>query len=487
MWNYIYTKMLAHRNSKIMNADILLTYGEAVDRINLVIGKIRLEKYRYTKVVILTENPIYAFIGIMVAWGIHAVAIPLSFNYGNLNCKKALTLAEPDLIITDCPNNLLISEWCTNVYNIESESYFKKVPNVLTKEKIDSDIVLIMCTSGTTGMPKGVMLKKKGVITNVEDIEEYFGLNQKDSILITRPLYHCAVLTGELLVSLCVGANIIFYSNGYNPMEIGSVINDEKITVMGGTPNLIYHIGKVLNKRSSNCIKKLAISGECMSIEIAASIRKCFPLVDIFHVYGLTEASPRVCYLPASLFDKYPESTGIPLKHVECKIMSERGEVSKGDENGILYVRGQSIMAGYYKNEQLTNKVLRDGWLITHDIACFNSEGFICIKGRADDMIIKGGMNIYPKEIENIVCKLDFVDEVIAEGFKSDLGDKIVLFIVLNEPKSKKEVMMELVNYLPKYQIPDNIILLKQLPKNGSQKIDRKELKRIYGRFVSGE
>jgi len=194
-------------------------------------------------------------------------------------------------------------------------------------------------------------------------------------------------------------------------------------------------------------------------------VRETFPSAVIYHVYGLTEASPRVCYMPPEFYDNSLMCVGVPLKSVEIEIRNTNGECVGTSERGILWVKGPSVMLGYYNDEKSTNEVLKDGWLCTGDIAEKTSKGWIKIHGRSDDMIIRAGMNIYPLEIENELKKDNRVKQTHVYGF----NNKVVLEIA-GDFSDVSEVKSLCIDILPAYQIPSSIVLLDELPQNASGK-----------------
>jgi acyl-CoA synthetase (AMP-forming)/AMP-acid ligase II len=216
----------------------------------------------------------------------------------------------------------------------------------------------------------------------------------------------------------------------------------------------------------------ISISGECMSAEQGKIIRAAFPFARIYHVYGLTEACPRVSYLDPSLFDYYPDFVGRPLKSVSIMITDKEGNILPVGEEGLLWVKGNNVMLGYYNNHAKTKEIIKDDWLFTGDIAYMNSVGLLKIKGRADDMIIKAGMNIYPAEIEFEIKKDPRVREVVV--FKNDTEMGIQIGMKISGGFSSVDEVRELCKKcLSDYQIPNLIELVDEIPKNGSGKVSR--------------
>ena len=311
-------------------------------------------------------------------------------------------------------------------------------------------------------------------MTNVSDVADYFQMDKTDTILIARPLYHCAALTGEFLTAIVRGANIRFYSEQFNPTKMLELIKEHRITAFCGTPTLLSIMARFNRGIATQTLKYICISGECMSNEVGRKIAAVFPNCNIYHIYGLTEACPRVSYLPPEYFIEFSDCVGIPLRSVDIKILDPSGKPCNVNEEGILYVKGNNIMLGYYRDPERTSAVLRDGWLCTGDIAVINDAGFLKIKGRNDDLIIKSGMNIYPAEIEGALKQDARVKEVLVYGYQDGVGTQIGMKLV-GEFASVKEIKQLCMKLLPSFKVPTRIELVNELPKNGSGKIIRRD------------
>ena len=383
-------------------------------------------------------------------------ALPLSQRYGELHCNKILDAISPDAVITDQYGEL-------EILHINGSEYVEPREHP----------ALIMCTSGTTGVPKGAMLSEVNIMTNVTDIALYFNINMSDTILISRPLYHCAVLTGEFLTALVKGAKIRFYSDAFNPAVVLKLLKEYRITAFCGTPTLLRMMARMKKDPESDFLRHICISGECMSREIGKQIADAFPNAEIYHIYGLTEACPRVSYLPPSMFDKYADCVGIPLRSVFLKIISPEGQPVDLNEVGMLWVKGDNVMLGYYNDPEKTAEVLVDGWLCTGDMALFNNAGLLKIKGRSDDLIIKAGMNIYPQEIEGALRLDPRVHEVLVHGKNHEKHGVQIVLTIAGDFSDVAEVKELCRSHLPTYQMPTYISLVEEIPKNGSGKIVR--------------
>jgi acyl-CoA synthetase (AMP-forming)/AMP-acid ligase II len=429
--------MLEHPDQLVSDGIKTLTYSEILEHAEALGNQLTEEKYG-----LLCDSDFDTVISLLACFYARKTAVPLSKKYGDNHISRIIEKVQIAHLITS--------------------SGLVRISDTMPEPEDLTDVALIMCTSGTTGMPKGAMITEKNLVTNLNDIEKYFQIDNTDHILIARPLYHCAVLTGELLISLIKGLQISFFSEGFIPQRIVSVVKDKKATVLCGTPTLFYHLA-ALNSKSKNPLdlRVIVVSGECMTQKAAESIRRAFSNSNIYNVYGLTEASPRACYLPPEEFDLTPLSVGVPLASLKARI--------KDNE---LLLKGGSIMKGYYNDPDATARVMRDGWLYTGDIADCDEHGRVYIKCRRDNMIIRSGMNIYPQEIENALKQDERIRDVLAFGVKNDtVSEKIYIKVVTG--LSTSEVFEVCKDRLPTYELPDVIDIVEEIQKNASGKVIR--------------
>ncbi len=452
LWNYIKTEMLKHPYQTISDENKKITYCDMINIVEKNACNVKGEKC----CAILCSSELMAALALLTCFAAGVTAVPLSLRYGEKHCKKIIDTISPTAIITDEKGFLFISKCDNSEY---------KTPQIRP--------ALIMCTSGTTGIPKGVMLTEDNILTNLKDICDYFDISSEDKILIARPLYHCAVLTGEFLTSLVKGLDIVFYSEQFNPQTIINIIDENGISVFCATPTLMQLISRFKRTSKGDCLRVLCISGECMNKSIARRILKSFPKADIYHVYGLTEACPRVSYLPPELFLEHSDFVGVPLKSVSLRIIKKDGTIAKSNEEGVLWIKGNNVMLGYYNCPEQTAKMFEGEWLCTGDMAIIDSNGLLKIKGRNDDLIIRAGMNIYPQEIEGNLRTDLRVRDVLAYKVDNEYGTQIGLKIS-GDFTNSDEVKKMCQTLLPSFQVPSIIELLDELPKNGSGKIIRR-------------
>jgi len=453
LWTFLKEQMMRNPGQKVCEGNAEMSYEKLVIFAEQFAEKIR----GATCCGLLCQSEMAQAMALLGCFAAEVTALPLSYRYGTKHCKKIAEAIRPDLMVTD-------ENGTFRFYDLADAEYVppREAP------------ALIMCTSGTTGSPKGIMLTDRNIVTNIRDICRYLDVDTFDTILIARPLYHCAVLTGEFLTGLVKGAEIRFYSGTFDPVGMLKMIREHRITTFCGTPTLLGMMARMKTEEDLP-LRRICISGECMGREVGLRIAEAFPKAEIYHVYGLTEACPRVSYLPPELFCDFPDCVGLPLKSVVLEIRKEDGTAAGINEIGTLWVRGENIMAGYYNDPERTQKVLQDGWLCTGDLALANDAGLLKILGRVDDLIIKAGMNIYPQEIENAVRQDPRVREVCVRGETDErLGTRIIMDIA-GDFADTAEVKQLCKQCLSPYQIPTKINLLKELPKNGSGKIKRRK------------
>lgn len=445
LYQFIRGRMDVHKYQTLHEENRSLMYYEVL-HLAESFGQ-RLRQMKIKKVGILCRSELNAGIGFLSCFSAGVTAVPLSHRYGRIHGDSIIEHMAVSHLVTDETGGLEI----------------RQIAEAVPETEDLSDVAVILCTSGTTGVPKGAMITYANLITNLTDIECYFAVSDHDAILIARPIYHCAVLTGEFLISLCLGLRVVFYNREFNPVWITQAISAHQATVFCGTPTLMYHLCRTVRReRNTLALKVSAVSGECMSKPVAKSIRNTFPNLSIYSVYGLTEASPRVSALPPDEFDAYPLSVGYPLYSLQASI-----------SNGELLIRGKSVMKGYYRNPSMTADTLRDDWLHTGDAAKIDPDGRITILGRVDHLIIRAGMNIYPQEIENALKADPRITEILVFGeCKAGVTQRLCVHAVAND-LSKSELLSICRERLPVYAVPDTAEIVDAIPRNASGKIIR--------------
>ncbi len=349
----------------------------------------------------------------------------------------------------------------------------------------DDDVAVLLYTSGTTGFPKGAMLTHRNLISNAEAIMKVVQLSFRDRILLFLPLFHSFSFTVCVILPIYAGAGIVLLTSVKPFSKVINTIFRDRITFFVAVPT-VYNI--LSRKRMPFFVRYLVrffikiracVSGAAALPEStlrAFEERFNLPLIE---GYGLTEASPVVAVNPLSGVRK-PASVGPPLPGIEVSVVGEDGRAMPVNGIGELLVKGPNVMKGYFNNEEETGKVLKNGWLFTGDMAKTDKDGYIYIVDRKKDLIIVDGMNIYPREVEDVVMAYPLVEECAMVGVPDGRGSELsVLYLkaVKDASVEEKEIRNYLKKNIARFKIPRRIIFIDEFPKTATGKIKKIELK----------
>ncbi|PLS02984.1 long-chain fatty acid--CoA ligase [Neobacillus cucumis] len=350
----------------------------------------------------------------------------------------------------------------------------------------EEDVAIILYTSGTTGKPKGAMLSHKNLYSNARDVGGYLRINPDDKVVTVLPMFHVFCLTVALNAPLLSGASIVILPK-FSPKEVFSLIKDFTATIFAGVPtmyNFLYQYPEG-NPADFNSLRLCISGGASLPVALLKNFEKKFN-VFISEGYGLSEASPVTCFNPLDRPRK-PGSIGTSILRVENKIVDELGQDVPPGHVGELIVRGPNVMKGYYKMPEETAAAIRNGWLHTGDMARMDEEGYFYIVDRKKDLIIVGGYNVYPREVEEVIYNHSDVVEVAVLGVPDpNQGEAVNAYVVSKNPALTKEQVLEYCReHLAKYKVPTTIEFLDELPKNTTGKILRRALKHQLSQKVN--
>ncbi|MEH7414328.1 fatty acid--CoA ligase family protein [Neobacillus drentensis] len=342
----------------------------------------------------------------------------------------------------------------------------------------EDEVAIILYTSGTTGKPKGAMLTHKNLYSNAKDVGDYLKMNQDDRVVTVLPMFHVFCLTVALNAPLLSGATLLIAPK-FSPNEIFSLIKDHKATVFAGVPtmyNFLYQYPDG-NPDDLGSLRLCISGGASLPVALLKNFEKKFNVL-ISEGYGLSEASPVTCFNPLDRPRK-PGSIGTSILRVENKIVDELGQDVPIGSVGELIVHGPNVMKGYYKMPEETQAAIRNGWLHTGDMARMDEEGYFYIVDRKKDMIIVGGYNVYPREVEEVIYNHPEVVEAAVVGIPDpNQGEAVTAYVVSKNPGLTKEQVQEYCReHLAKYKVPTTIEFIEELPKNTTGKILRRALK----------
>ncbi len=374
------------------------------------------------------------------------------------------------------------------VYSLPGAYSFAETLSIGAKKKYQKvdiksdDVAFLQYTGGTTGVSKGAILTNKNIIANMLQAKEWMSplLRDGEEVIITAlPLYHIFSLTVNCLIMMSKGGENILITN---PKDIPGFIKElkkHKFTVMTGV-NTLFNALMNNPKFSEIDFKsvKLSVAGAMALQKSVAEKWKQKTGTVVIEGYGLTEASPIVCCNPVGGGDQVG-TIGMPVPSTEVKLLNDDGKEVKEGEPGELCVKGPQVMQGYWNRPDETDKVIKNGWLHTGDIAVSDPSGFFKIVDRKKDMILVSGFNVYPNEIEDVVASHPGVLEVAAVGIPDEhSGEAVKLFIVKKDPNLKEQDVLDFCkDKLTNYKRPKSIEWRKELPKTNVGKILRRELR----------
>jgi long-chain acyl-CoA synthetase len=374
------------------------------------------------------------------------VCIPLDPNIEKGNFEYISGLTKPVMIFMTRDIEPKISAGpvkCIFPNTIYSDE-FRKAPLLGTEDFNDGTCAEIIFTSGSTGIPKGVMISHKNLIANTESIITYLKINQDDRMLVVLPFYYCYGLS-LLHTHLRIGGSIVL-NNSF--IFLGSIINnllEYKCTGFAGVPShfqILLRKSDLFKSTKFPDLRYVTQAGGKLAPIFIDEFRSSHPEVTFIVMYGQTEATARLSYLPPELYEAKKGSMGKGIPGVELRVVNEKGEKIKPGEIGEVIAHGANIMLGYFADEEGTKNALRDGWLYTGDLGTVDQDGYIFLTARKKEIIKVGGKRVSPKEIEAVILELPEVVDCTIEGIEDELlGEALKATIVIRPEKGKEEIL----------------------------------------------
>ena len=347
--------------------------------------------------------------------------------------------------------------------------------------EIDSDDPWIICyTGGSTGLPKGAILTHGNITWNAVNTVISWGLDSNDIVILNAPLFHTGGLNVFMMPLVYVGGSSIL-CHSFDPDQVFDLIATSEATLLFGVPTIFVMLQQHPRWQRANFSRfKIVISGGA-PCPLPVCQKFWNKGIDFKLGYGLTEAGPNNFWLPSRDVRRKPGSVGFPLFHVEVKLQDANGQaIVRPDIPGELLLRGPHRIPGYWNNPQASSETIdSDGWLHTGDLAQFDSEGYYYIVGRHKEMIISGGENIYPAEVESIIHEHPAVAEVAVIGIPDPRwGEAVraVLVLKANCHLTAEQLQEYCLQRLARYKIPKSVLLVNELPKTSTGKIDKRRL-----------
>ncbi len=353
-----------------------------------------------------------------------------------------------------------------------------------TAQTSAEDSAVIIYTSGTTGQPKGAELTHSNLMLNAIVSSNIINTMSIDTQLIVLPLFHIFAMTCLMNAGIYKGTTSVLLPR-FDAATVLGLMRDHKVTIFAGVPTMYWGLVAYENKTFdleaiSKNLKSCVSGGASLPVKILEDFEEKFK-VKILEGYGMSEGSPVVTFNQLEVGSK-PGSIGTPVWGVEVRIVDENGkEVSAGEKGELIY-RGHNVMKGYFNKPEANAKALKNGWLHSGDIAVKDEDGFFFIVDRTKDMIIRGGLNVYPREVEEVMMKHEAVSMVAVIGIPDDkMGEEIKACVVLKDGQlvTSNDLMNWTKEKIAAYKYPRVIEYMDTLPQSATGKILKKELRKM--------
>jgi long-chain acyl-CoA synthetase len=372
------------------------------------------------------------------------------------------------------------------VFDDEAEATARFTEGDLPDASISkTDEAIIIYTSGTTGKPKGCLLTHGNVIANARQIAGWLGFTDRDRLLTVMPLFHMNAVSVTTMTPLYAGASTVV-SPKFSASRFWQIISDYEVTSFGSVATMLsmllstYPDGVPAGLKTDQL--RFAMCGSApVPAEVLRKFEETFNCL-VIEGYGLSESTCRSSFNPPDE-RRRPGSCGMSIGN-EMKVFDEDDREVADGELGEIVLRGENILKGYYKNAEATAQAFRNGWFHTNDIGYKDAEGFFYIVDRKSDMIIRGGENIYPREIDEVFYKHTAIAAAATIGVPDPLyGEEVAAFIVLKEgaAATEEEMIAFCREHLADYKCPKSVRFIKDIPKGPTGKLLKRELVRQYG------
>ncbi len=430
-----------------------------------------------------------------------AKAILILANFAHVLAEVIGKTAVKQAIVTEIGD--LLPFWKAKVVNLVVKHIKKMVPNYSLPGAISfndalaaggrrklgpvaltgEDLAFLQYTGGTTGLSKGAMLTHRNMLANMQQISAWVGsaIRDGEEIVITAlPLYHIFCLTVNCMCFIRHGGLNVLITNPRDIPLFVEEIRQWKFTVITGVNTLFNAL--VNNDKFAKLdfsALRLAVGGGAAVQKAVAERWQTMTGVPILEGYGLTEAAPVVCTNPVNITG-FTGSIGLPLPSTDVQLRDEEGNEVPPGERGELCVQGPQVMRGYWERPHDTERTIRDGWLLTGDVATVDEQGFFRIVDRKKDMILVSGFNVFPNEIEDVVIGCEGVLEVACIGVPDDKsGEAVKVFVVLKPgvELTAEAILAHCRTQLTGYKMPRHVEFRDSLPKSNVGKILRRELR----------
>ncbi|WP_151868614.1 AMP-binding protein [Acinetobacter soli] len=427
----------------------------------------------------------------------------IASQFKSTDYQEFLTRIAPEIVV--CTDKMIHSErlpFLKFVIKIDEKQHtgihrFNDLVVAPTQQQLDQlqlvtqqlqfdETINIQFTSGTTGNPKGTMLTHHNILNNGYFVGEGIGLTPQDKVCISVPLFHCFGMVMGNLACITHGSTMVYPSAVFNPLETLKTIHNERCTAAYGVPTMFIATleHEQFNEFDLSSLRTGIMAGSPCPREIMQRVIDRMHMSEITICYGMTETSPvSVQSSVNDTIDKRVSKVGQVHPHVEIKIVDPEGQLVSQGTLGELCVRGYSVMAGYWGEEEKTREVIdAAGWMHTGDIAEMDAEGYVKIKGRIKDVVIRGGENLFPKEIEDFLYTHPAICDVQVIGLPDTrYGEELCACIILHEHHqiNEESIRSFCKEHISHNKVPRYVKFLNEFPMTASGKAQKFKLQEI--------
>jgi len=437
---------------------------------------------------LLLPNSVEYVIAYFACWQIGALAGPINSLLKAQEIEYVISNSEARALLVNSeylPIIETIRERLPVVIVFDNETEVSSVSDAETPnpEISSEDEAIIIYTSGTTGKPKGCLLTHGNVIANARQISSWLGFTEADRLLTMMPLFHMNAVSVTTMSALYAGGSTVV-SQKFSASRFWEIISDYQITSFGSVATMLsmllttYPDGVPVGLNTRQL--RFAMCGSApVPAEVLRRFEETFNCL-VVEGYGLSESTCRSTFNPPDT-RRRPGSCGLPIGNEMCVVDEEDREVPDG-ELGEIVLRGENILKGYYKNDVANANAFRNGWFHTGDVGYRDADGFYYIVDRKSDMIIRGGENIYPREIDEVLYQHPDIQAAAVVGVPDELyGEEVAAVVVLKNGANTSE--QEVIDYckarLADFKCPKTVRFLDDIPKGPTGKLLKRELAKI--------
>lgn len=447
------------------------------------------------------------------SWWLGAIYLPLNFRLAPRELTGLLERADPKVLIVEsghldvvkdieskgglngpqtfvvdtdelAPLDASVPPYATLLSTLLHEADdTERVPPALGQS---DDVAMLMFTSGTTGLPKGVQLTFGNVWWNSINVDSMVDTRRGDTNLAVAPLFHIGGLNALTIRNIVRGGRTVVHRT-FDPRKVLSDIEKYQVNQAFMVAAMLSAMHKTdeFTKHDISSLRALI----CAGAPVPPVLLKQYAVkgIDVQQAWGLTETSPFATYLPAELTRTKPGSCGVPMPYTEIRLVDPVSEedITKPGDTGEFWVKGPNVSPGYWRDEENTSKSFTEGWFRTGDIGYVDDEGYYYIVDRLKDMVITGGENVYPAEIERVLAEYPGVLDVAVVGVADERWGESVVAVIACESgvrPSIEEIQEFAGEHLARYKLPRRLVLSTELPRNGAGKLDKNAVRNLVAR-----